>query len=218
MYPKSRNQLSIFPSGVWETCILKNPQKYSKLAVGTNIYFLNMATNQIQARDVVFADFIEKQILVFVEKLGKNQKLIKTLLEEYNQNYNFQLSELKIRLSELLDEERNIEQEIQKETEKFSQLETTDLELFKKHSLKTHDELKERYETNQNLKLEIEQKISETEFSEVNPNLLSEILINLSKILPDLPMTLYRLFIAYLDRSSVDDLSPSIFFAFVYFA
>ncbi len=46
--------------GVWETCILKNPQKYSKLAVGTNIYFLNMATNQIQARDVVFADFIEK--------------------------------------------------------------------------------------------------------------------------------------------------------------
>ena len=40
--------------------LLKNPQKYSKLAVGTNIYFLNMATNQIQARDVVFADFIEK--------------------------------------------------------------------------------------------------------------------------------------------------------------
>ena len=39
---------------------IEKSTKYSKLAVGTNIYFLNMATNQIQARDVVFADFIEK--------------------------------------------------------------------------------------------------------------------------------------------------------------
>ena len=141
-----------------------------------------------QCKRTVRADGIEKQILGVLENLGKNKKLVKTLLDEYNKNYNFQLSELKIRLSELLDEERNIEQEIQKETEKFSQLETTDLELFKKHSLKTHDELKGRYETNQKLKLEIEQKISETEFSEVNPKLLSEILRNLSKILPDLPI------------------------------
>ncbi len=46
--------------GIWQTCMLKNPQKYSGLATGTNIYFLNMATNQIQARDVVFSDFREK--------------------------------------------------------------------------------------------------------------------------------------------------------------
>ena len=46
--------------GIWQTCMLKNPQKYSGLATGTNIYFLNMATNQIQARDVVFTDFREK--------------------------------------------------------------------------------------------------------------------------------------------------------------
>ena len=62
--------------------------------------------------------------------MGKNQKLIKTLLEEYNQNYNFQLYEYKNHLSELLDEEKNIEQEMQKQTEKNSQLEDTDLELF----------------------------------------------------------------------------------------
>ena len=43
-------------------------------------------------------------------------------------------------------------------------------------------------EYDQNSKLEIEQKISETEFSEVNPKLLSEILKNLSQILPDLPL------------------------------
>ena len=48
--------------------------------------------------------------------------------------------------------------------------------------------MKERYDANQNLKLEVEQKISETEFSEVNPKLLSEILKNLSQILPDLPL------------------------------
>ena len=141
-----------------------------------------------QCKRTVRADGIEKQIMGVLENLGKNKKLVKTLLDEYNKNYNFELTELKNRLSELLDEERNIEQEIQKETEKFSQLETTDLELFKKHSLKTHDKLTERYETNQKLKLEIEQKISETEFSEVNPKLLSEILRNLSKILPDLPI------------------------------
>ena len=70
----------------------------------------------------------------------------------------------------------------------FSQLEETNLELFKKQALKAHEELKERYDANQNSKLEIEQKISETEFSEVNPKLLSEILKNLSQILPDLPL------------------------------
>ena len=44
------------------------------------------------------------------------------------------------------------------------------------------------HDANQNLKLKIEQKISKTEFSEVNPKLLSEILKNLSRILPDLPL------------------------------
>ena len=46
--------------GIWQTAMLKDPQRYSDLAVGTYIYFLNMATNQIQARDVVFADFMSK--------------------------------------------------------------------------------------------------------------------------------------------------------------
>ena len=46
--------------GIWQTAMLKNPQRYSSLAVGTHIYFLNMATNQHQARDVVFTDFREK--------------------------------------------------------------------------------------------------------------------------------------------------------------
>jgi len=46
--------------GIWQTAMLRDPQRYSKLAVGTHIYFLNMATNQTQARDIVFTDFIEK--------------------------------------------------------------------------------------------------------------------------------------------------------------
>ena len=46
--------------GIWRTAMLKDPQRYSNLAVGTHIYFLNMATNQVQARDIVFTDFIEK--------------------------------------------------------------------------------------------------------------------------------------------------------------
>jgi len=48
--------------GIWQTAMLKDPQRYSGLAVGTYIYFLNMATNQVQARDVVFADFMSKLI------------------------------------------------------------------------------------------------------------------------------------------------------------
>ncbi|MBT3542582.1 MAG: recombinase family protein [Flavobacteriaceae bacterium] len=134
------------------------------------------------------ADILEKEITTILEKLSKNKQLIKRLLKEYDNSYNHELSELKNRLSQLCEEEKEIEKEIQTETEKFSQLEETNLELFKKQALKAHDALKERYDANQNSKLEVEQKISEAEFSEVNPKLLSEILKNLSQILPDLPL------------------------------
>ena len=58
--------------GVWETCMLKNPQKYSDLAVGTN-------SSQIKTGYLSRSERVAKynQLLRIEEELGKKAKMNK---------------------------------------------------------------------------------------------------------------------------------------------
>ena len=139
-------------------------------------------------RKTIRADLIEEKILTVLNELGANKKLVKKLIKEYHDNYNYELDACRTRLGELKTEEDKLFSQIQDETDKFAGLEGSDLELFKKQAIKVHDKLKSQLNKNQTLQDEIEQKIVQVEVTTFDAEQISEILKNLSKILPDLPI------------------------------
>jgi site-specific DNA recombinase len=139
-------------------------------------------------KKTIRADILEKKVLTVLDELGSSKKLVKKLIKEYHENYNYELDSCRSRLAELQSEEDKLFAQVKDETDKFVGLEGSGLELFKEQALKVHDELKIQLDKNQVLKDEIEQKIMEVEVTSFDGELIAEILKNLSKILPDLPI------------------------------
>lgn len=141
-----------------------------------------------ECRKTLRADKIESEVFRVFDELGKNKSLIKRLIKEYHKNYNLELDELKGRLIDLQNEEKIIEDAIQKEADKFVKLEGSEFDLFKKQAVKIHEKLQGKYISNQKSKDEVERLIMEAEVSSIDSGILTEIMKNLSKVFPDLPI------------------------------
>lgn len=140
----------------------------------------------------ISAKRLEQALINTLDELGDDEKLVKRLVKDYQDNYNTELLDLENSLKELKIEEEQLIKEIDNEIENFTKLLENKLDTFIERVRKKHDNLSEKLDVNHKMQLDLENKVHCTKMDGIDFDYLQMIFTNIFKIVNEIPSNTRR--------------------------